>query len=178
VQRTAADDGRICTGDDGRICAGEGSATSPADEQRSLASAQGRSRGVAVNRIWRARGAQRGEDDPAGDLASEQRRVGAAVAESGECAAPGARAALTADGRKRDGGGRTDLRPRRQWKKKKSATATVAGREVEGWRKGCDSSGRKTATAARKERRRRLGDLRNPSRNLLWYHVTNLGINK
>jgi hypothetical protein len=40
-----------------------------------------------------------------------------------------------------------------------------------------DGARRKTATAARKERERLLGDLRNPSRNLLWYHVTNLGIN-
>jgi hypothetical protein len=128
VQRTAADDGRICTGDDGRICAGEGSATSPADEQRSLASAQGRSRGVAVNRIWRARGAQRGEDDPAGDLASEQRRVGAAVAESGECAAPGARGL---------DGGREETRRRR---KNRPAAATAVEekkiRDRDGGREG------------------------------------------
>jgi hypothetical protein len=155
VQRTAADDGRICTGDDGRICAGEGSATSPADEQRSLASAQGRSRGVAVNRIWRARGAQRGEDDPAGDLASEQRRVGAAVAESGECAAPGARGL---------DGGREETRRRR--KNRPAAATATRSRDGSGrkknprprrWPGGRWRAGGRAATAAGGRPRRRLG---------------------
>jgi hypothetical protein len=76
--------------------------------------------------------------------------------------------AATASGKGRDGGG------------KEPAAATAGGREGEGRdssrRKGRDggrrtrSGRRKTATAAKK-------NLRNPNRNLLCYHVTNLGIN-
>jgi hypothetical protein len=124
-------------------------------------------------RIWRARGAQRGEDDPAATpggrswRARGTSRAGAAGSEQGSArrargiddGRAGARhlarrweeRAASARGGRLTGGKATAAG------KRKSAAATAAGRdaaamaagrEVEVRWKGCDGSGRKTATAA------------------------------
>jgi hypothetical protein len=177
-----SDSRRICALPGRRICAGAGAGNSrPSTDLTADGSAQRRRTAGST-----AAGSLRADlRESATTAASGGRDYGrpAAATANGSAGADGARQTRWRPGRSRNGGRE---RPRRR--PGRAVTAVEKSprprRRAGGRGRAATAAGGRAATAAGepdlavgRPRRRLKKNLRNPNRNLLCYHVTNLGIN-